>query len=77
MNLLTVIGVSYLVAFLVNIVLLRYNIGGLGGWLAMLADPRHGRLPNIVALIVVFFPPIVYFILLCQLYGLVQENLKK
>ena len=77
MNLPTAVIVAYLVAFLVNILLLRYNVGGLGGWLAMLADSRHGRLLNIVALIVVFFPPIVYLILLLQLYGYIQKQLRK
>jgi len=69
MNILTTVIIGYLVAFAVNILLLRYNMGGLGGWLAMLADTRHGRLSNVIALIVVFFPPIIYLILLLQLYS--------
>ncbi|PIR41727.1 MAG: hypothetical protein COV30_02050 [Candidatus Yanofskybacteria bacterium CG10_big_fil_rev_8_21_14_0_10_37_15] len=77
MNLLAIGLAGYLIAFVVNILLFRANVGGLGGWLAMLADPRHGRLLNIVALIVLFLPPIVYLILLCQLYGFVQEKVKK
>ena len=76
MNLLTAVIIGYFVAFVVNILLLRYDVGGLGGWLAMLADSRHGRLANIIALIIVLFPPIVYLILLLQLYGFVVEKLK-
>ncbi|KKT41594.1 MAG: hypothetical protein UW30_C0006G0021 [Candidatus Giovannonibacteria bacterium GW2011_GWA2_44_13b] len=75
MNLLIVI-IAYLIAFVVNMVLIRYDVGGLRGWLAMLTDSRHGRLLNSIALIVVLFPPIAYFIFLLQLYGLVVEKLK-
>ena len=74
MSLITIVIIGYVVAFAVNLFLLRYNVGGLGGWLIMLADLRHRRLANIVGLIVVFFPPIVYLILLLQLYGHIQKN---
>lgn len=76
MELLTILAVGYIVAFLVNILIIRYDVVGLGGWLAMLSDSRHGRLQNIVALIVLFVPPIIYLILLIHLYGFVQEKVK-
>lgn len=69
------IAVGYLTVLVVNILIFRYN-RDLGGWLAMLADSRHGRLSNIIALTVLFFPPIVYLILLLRLYGSIQKRLK-
>jgi hypothetical protein len=66
MSTLTIVIIGYLITLVINSFLIRKD-QRLCGWLAMLADPRHGRLLNSIALIVVFVPPVLWFILLFRL----------
>lgn len=59
MNPFLAIGIGYLVA----LILVRMGFWGVGGWLAMLADPRHGRLLNFIALVALLLLPLVYFLI--------------
>lgn len=76
MELLYIIITAYVVAFLANIFVIRHDVAGLRGWIAMLSDARHGWLLNIVALIIILFPPIIYLILLTKLYDFILEKVK-
>lgn len=61
-----VVIIGYLIVLFFNSFLIRKD-QRLCGWLAMLADPKHGRLLNTIALIVVFVPPVLWFIILFRL----------
>lgn len=69
------IGIGYFITWIVSLILMRMGLGDVGSWLAMLADPRHGRLLNFVALVAFLLLPIVYFLLcLSLLYGVCRNK---
>ena len=76
MELLYIIIAAYVVAVVINILIIRNDVIGLRGWIAMLGDSRHGLLLNIVAYIVIFIPPFLYLILLINLYGFILKKVR-
>ena len=74
MSLFLAISIGYFIVWIVSLVLVRMGVGGIGSWLAMLADSRHGRLLNFVALIAFLLLPLVYFLLCLSLLCGVFRN---
>ncbi len=60
MNSFLAIGTGYFIAWIISLILVRMGVESVGSWLAMLADSRHGRLSNFVALAAFFLLPLVY-----------------
>ena len=75
MGLFLTISIGYFIIWMVSLILVRMGVGGVGSWLAMLADSRHGPLPNFVALAAFFLLPLVYFLIgLSWLYVVWQKR---
>ena len=55
--------IIYFITLAINLLILHYNVIGIGGYVLMLGCSENGIL-HTIALILTFFPPITFFLLI-------------